>query len=359
MNRIARSARRILELDKLIEASPRDIQLLKERAAEYCRLWNYEQAIADYSAFLKIQPDDSRVLHLRGQAYEQIGQAARAREDFQKAIHLDPQLSGQYFQRGVELGKMGNYRQSIDSLTEGLQLDPKNLNGYFNRGTSYFQVGDLESAIADFSMVIQLSPKDEDAYYWRGISYEEAGRQSEAIADYKQFLLISQNPQARGEIEYRLSQWKEEKPKESSQVTASEARQKINQLEPVDDKLDLYDLVSALGERALDSAWLASDVDCKGEKSVELYELADQELSIDGRNFLKIASRIRQTVKGDFQAFDSSGESPWLFVRAWKGEGFYVETNDLKVKARLKSQFPTLEEVEDVPPPYVGLFIPI
>src|SRR5258708_10853870 len=76
-----------------------------------------------------------------------------------------------------------------------------------NRGTTYLQQGDSESAIDDFSNVIRLSPGDEAAYYWRGISNEQAGRQQEAIADYRQFLALTQDANAREEIEQKLSQW--------------------------------------------------------------------------------------------------------------------------------------------------------
>ena len=361
MNRIARPARRILELNQLLEANPRQPEILKERAAEYSRLWNDEQAIADYSASLKIRPDDARVLHLRGQAYERIGQSERALDDFRQATNLNPQLSNEYLNQGVQLGRIGNYRQSIASLTEGIRLAPRNPNGYFNRGTSYFQLGDLENAIADFSTVIELTSNDEDAYYWRGISYEEAGRQKEAIADYRQLLAISQNPDLRAEIRQRLSQWNEEDPKETSQRRTPEDQRKSDptKTKERDQKLDLYELVSALGERALRSTWFGSDLDCEGEKADELYESTDQNQPVDGGDFLEITSGIQRTVKGDFQAFDRGGESPWLFVRAWKGEGFYIETNDPKIKARLKSQFPSLEEVQGAAAPYLGMFIPI
>lgn len=208
---IVKPAHRILDLNKSLATDPSQANLFKERAAEYYRLWNYEQAIADYSSALAIQPDDASVLHFRGLAYEQIGQFDRALEDYQNAIAVDPQLSDVYINRGVTFGKMGNFRQSIVSLTEGIRLAPQNPDGYFNRGITYFQQGDLDSAIDDFSNVIQLSPEDEAAFYWRGISYEEAGRQSEAIADYRRFLEISQDPQAREEIEQRLSQWNEGK----------------------------------------------------------------------------------------------------------------------------------------------------
>ena len=357
---IARPAHRILDLDKSLQANPGQAHLYKERAAEYSRLSNYEQAVADYTSSLAIQPEDAGALHLQGLAYEQMGQLERAQENYRQAIAIHPQLSNEYIDRGITFGKMGNFRQSIASLTEGIRLAPGNADGYFNRGTTYLQQGDFERAIADFSNVIRLSPEDEAAYYWRGISNEEAGHQSEAIADYRQFLAISQDANARAEIEQKLRQLKADKrDRARSRSDVPEDGQKTSEIQPEnpDRDLDLYDLLAALGERALDSTWFGSGVDCYGEKAQELYAFTDHNKAIDGRDLLDLTSGIRQTVEGDFQAFDPGAASPWLFIRAWDGTGFYLEINDPKSKQRLKAQFQSVEEVEGASPPYESLFI--
>jgi tetratricopeptide (TPR) repeat protein len=360
--RITRHALRILELDKALESDPKQANLFKERAFEYSRLGNYEQAVADYDACLALQPDDAGALHYRGLAYEQMGQPDRASKDFQQATSTDPQLSDVYINRGVKFGEMGQFRQSIESLTEGIRLAPQNPNGYFNRGTTYFQSGDFDKAIIDFSKVIELSANDEDAYYWRAISNEEAGRRREAAADYQQFLKLSQNPWAREEIEQKLDEWNAEKPNLNTSLrTMDEAEEKINQNPPEEpaQELDLYALIISLGQRALSSTWVASEVDCDGEKAEELYSFTDNNKPIPGHELLEIASGIRKTFEGDFTAYDPNAASHWLFIRAWNGKGFYIETNDPETKRRLQTKYQSTEEVQDVPPPYEGLFIQV
>ena len=362
MYRIAKPARHILDLNRAFETHPRPAELLKERAAEYYRLWNYEQAIADCNASLAIQPDDARALHLRGLAYEQAGQAERAQKDIQQAIALNPQISDVYLKRGVAFGQSGNFQQSVVSLTEGIRLAPENVDAYFNRGTSYFQLGDLERAIQDFSTVIRLIPNDEAAYYWRGISHEAAGRPPQAIDDYQQFLELSRDEDARREIEGRLSQWREAPPKEQrgrshgreeSQKQASSDSGKAGQ------KSSLYDLIKAFGDRTRRSTWFGSGLNCIGETTEELYSLTDQNLPIEGDDFLRLTAGIRQIIAGDFQAFDPGEDSPWVFLRAWEGNGFYVETDDPQVEKQLKAHDQAVEEVEGASPPYQGFFIRI
>ena len=362
---IAKPAHRILDLNKRLETNPRQANLFKERAAAYYRLWNYEQAIADYSSSLALQPDDASALHFRGLAYEQIGQSERALEDYQQAIAINPQLSDVYIHRGVTFGNMGNFRQSIASFTEAIRLAPQNPNGYFNRGTSYFQLGDLESAIDDFSNVIRLSPGDEAAYYWRGISNEEAGRPREAIADYRQFLALSQDENARAEIEQKLRagrEWNEgDRNGVKDRSVVPNERQKTNQVQPEksDREPDLYELIVALGERALHSTWFGSGLECYGENAEDLYALTDQNRPVEGGDLLRIASGIRQTIKGDFQAFDPGATSHWIFIRTWDGSGFYIETDDPQVEKQLKAHFQAVEQVEGADPPYESLFIRI
>ena len=358
---IARPARRILELDESLETNPEHASLFKERAAAYSRLRNFAQAVTDYGSYLAIRPDDANALHLRGLIYEQVGQFERALEDYQRAIAIDPQLSDEYINRGVAFGNMGNFRQSIASLTESIRLVPQNPDGYFNRGAAYFQQGDYEGAIDDFSSVIRLSPADEAAYYWRGMSNEQAGHRREAIADYRQFLALSRDADARMEAEQKLRQWEEERnPVRDRTVIATDTQttSQVAEKKPVE-KPGLHSLITVLGKRALDSMWLAKGVECEGQTAEELLSLIHDNQLMEGQNFLRITSGIEQTTAGDFVAFDPGSTSPWVLIRAWEGSGFYIEISDLKIKERLKTHFPSSEEVEGATLPYESLFIRI
>jgi len=175
------------------------------------------------------------------------------------------------------------------------------------------------------------------------------------------FLLLYQIANAIEDLERKLSQWNVGKPDSASSRAVPEAKQKANpaQSEKPNQDLDLYGLMIALGERALNSTWFGSGVDCYGERAEELYTFTDQNKPIDGRDLLDITSSIHQTIQGDFQAFDPGATSHWILIRAWDGSGFYIETNDPKIKEQLKTHFQASEDVEGAYPPYEGLFIGI
>lgn len=122
---------------------------------------------------------------------------------------------------------------------------------------------------------------------------------------------------------------------------------------------DVHALLVALGDRAANSVWQVSGIDCFGENAAELWALDDNKQSIAGNDLLRITAGIYQTIEGYFNAFDNDSASHWLEIRAWDGEGFYIETNDEKIKTRLHSEFQDIEDVEEARPPYQGLFISI
>lgn len=122
--------------------------------------------------------------------------------------------------------------------------------------------------------------------------------------------------------------------------------------------LDLHSIILALGDRALKSDWVGYGVDCYGTSAEQLCSLTDRELPIAGNDLLHITAGVRQTIEGDFKAFDREATSHWFYLRAWDGSGFYVEINDYEIKNLLQNRFRYVEEIEEAKPPYAGLFIP-
>lgn len=79
---------------------------------------------------------------------------------------------------------------------------------------------------------------------------------------------------------------------------------------------DLSSLITALGERALNSMWLCGSVECYGGNVDELDALSDQQIRVDGGELLRIVKNIDNIVDGYFRAFHNDETEPWLIVRA-------------------------------------------
>lgn len=203
---IRKPAERILRSNEILNADPQKIDAYQQRGTAYFELWNYEQALSDYSHILDFEPQDEKILHFRGLAHEQLGNLDQAISDYLNAIMHNPDFSSAHINLGVAYGKAGKLSESLASFTEGIRLAPTDPDGYFNRGTALFQMGDYPGAVKDFSKVITIAPKDETAYFWRGQANEKAGRKRKAISDYKKFIRISQNPRARETVAQILDQ---------------------------------------------------------------------------------------------------------------------------------------------------------
>jgi len=122
--------------------------------------------------------------------------------------------------------------------------------------------------------------------------------------------------------------------------------------------LDVHNIILALGDRAMKSVWQVSGVDCFGENAEELWLLDDNKKSVAGNDLLRITAGISQTIDGYFRAFDKGSTAHWFYMRAWDGNGFYMEMNDHKIKGDLLTRFQGVEEVKEAQHPYEALFIP-
>jgi hypothetical protein len=135
----------------------------------------------------------------------------------------------------------------------------------------------------------------------------------------------------------------------------------MNDIQPVNRKnIDLFDILTALDDRAAASTWYGSGLECIGNGAEELYSITDKKLPLTGNELLRITSQIYQTIDGDLKAFENNAEDPWILIRAWDGTGFYFETLDPQIKELFKSRFGIFEDVEAEYQPkstYVNFFL--
>jgi len=128
---------------------------------------------------------------------------------------------------------------------------------------------------------------------------------------------------------------------------------------PPNHKLDLHEILMVMGQRAVNSTWFGNGMECFGVNAEEMHDLTDHNRPIPGSDILRITQGIDQTIDGYLSAYDRDLSSHWVTIRAWDGSGFYIETDDPEIKARLISQFEDVEEVKEASHPYEGLFISV
>jgi Tfp pilus assembly protein PilF len=146
-------------------------QALLDRALEYSRAGQYDEALAHYAQLMHHFPGESVAHYNRGCLYERLGKLDLALADFQEAYRLDPDEE--------------DYRHNLAA-------------GHFNRGLRYHKQGKDDLALADFREACRLNPDEPDyrqalatASYNRGIDYGKGGDDARALIAFEEALRIN------------------------------------------------------------------------------------------------------------------------------------------------------------------------
>lgn len=89
----------------------------------------------------------------------------------------------------------------------------------------------------------------------------------------------------------------------------------------------LSDLLTGLGESALNSFWLCTHVEAYGQNTGELDRYSDREQLVAGQGLLRAISDVDNIVDGYFSAYHYLESKPWLIVRAIDNEIFESESH--------------------------------
>jgi CheY-like chemotaxis protein len=113
---------------------------------------------------------------------------------------------------------------------------------------------------------------------------------------------------------------------------------------------DLYDILVAIGEPAINTIWSCKNIECLGKGAQEIQTCDNDKVQISGKDLCRISSRIYQTIEGHFEAHRRWSNKPWLVIRAVDGSGFDISTRDRRIIARLKNCFRDVEDIEAYQP---------
>lgn len=113
-------------------------------------------------------------------------------------------------------------------------------------------------------------------------------------------------------------------------------------------KVDLADILAAVGEPAEASTWALSGVEAAGGNDAEeLHRLSEEQRTIDGRSLALRASSVSQVVEGEFRAYRDGADAPWLIIYAVDSSAFDVLTDDDDVLSRLRATFKNVNVIPD------------
>jgi hypothetical protein len=110
---------------------------------------------------------------------------------------------------------------------------------------------------------------------------------------------------------------------------------------------DLKDILDLFQDKALQSDWQLSRVECTGEPACrDLEQFSDKSVIVPGRTLVDIARNVVQVVNGCFSGIIRGESTPWIRIDALDSTSFCVTTADDEIVALLKRSF---KKVRDVP----------
>ena len=95
------------------------------KGVELFKAGKYEEAINEFTNFLKTMPDDANkkvALYNRGMSYYSLGQHNMALEDGESCLKIDPSWVKGYKCKGLALEGLGKRRDALDTFLKGQKM---------------------------------------------------------------------------------------------------------------------------------------------------------------------------------------------------------------------------------------------
>ena len=153
-------------------------------------LGKYQDSIPDFNKAVELSPKNAELLRNRALPFMHLKQFEKAITDLTDAIEFEPAtkilsqklLSTVYYAKAYDLEMNEKYAEAINNSTRALSYDPTALN-YQQRGILYFKSMEYEKAVADLTEAVKLAPKIAWHYEKRALAYEALGKKKEAQED--------------------------------------------------------------------------------------------------------------------------------------------------------------------------------
>lgn len=169
-------------------------------AKECCEYCNYKDAIEDYSEAINLDSCNCRYLNNRARAYYWNQEYENALNDWNKVLAIDPNYKIDYsckVHAESEIAEIDydneDYEKAVDKWNEILKTDPEHQINYFDKAYAESEIKQYENAISDYTIYIDNNPDSSAAYNNRGVCKHNQGDYEGAINDYNKFLELEPN----------------------------------------------------------------------------------------------------------------------------------------------------------------------
>ena len=205
------------EINKKIEADPKNADLYDSRARYYMFESQFELALKDINKAVTLSPDAPSYYLTLSDVYLMMGKPLNSGDALKKALSLDPRNNGALLRMAKLNLILKEYKASMEFIRKALEADPVNPQAYFTKALVLLETGDTVKAVealkravdqkqeyfealmelgslysmkkdpmaADYlKNALKILPGSKEALYMLGMFYQETGQFENAIQTY-------------------------------------------------------------------------------------------------------------------------------------------------------------------------------
>lgn len=164
----------IADVEKKIEANPRDAELRNFLGTRYLEIGRAREAIPHLEQALRLRPAYAEAHSNLGSALQAEGQLAEAINHFRQAVSIAPGLAAAHNNLGVALAMQGQADEAVQHFQRAVEISPGDGDARTNLGAALRLQGQIDEAMVHLRRAVAIDPQNDAA---RGLLRElELGR---------------------------------------------------------------------------------------------------------------------------------------------------------------------------------------
>ncbi|HOZ30651.1 MAG TPA: tetratricopeptide repeat protein [Bacteroidales bacterium] len=178
-------------LTELCIEDDKNYEYFKELAYAYLNLFNYENAINNFSKAIELNPECIKCHSHIARAWYELGNYEMAESYLIKGFALSDTTAHLYMTRGLLYMKTDRNEQALQDFNTAITLIPDDPDFYIIRANYYIVNSEAYNAYGDISSAIKLEPENDEYYYYRAYILTNLNVHDEALLDIDKAISIN------------------------------------------------------------------------------------------------------------------------------------------------------------------------
>ncbi len=193
--------------ETLLQASPRNADLLLRLGTAECQLGHHEPGVRRLAESLAIAPDQPLAYNNRANGLFELQRFDEALADYDRALALQPGYFHAQLSRGNALCELRRHEEALASYARAIELAPGAAEAYFRRGTALCELERFDQALADLDRAVAIAPEHFGAHSNRSSALLKVRRVPEALAAAEHAIALAPDcAEAHGNRGYALNE---------------------------------------------------------------------------------------------------------------------------------------------------------